>query len=109
MDDIMTALQFQEELRRIARFEPVREMEHPLDDAVLKIRANPALSQSRILGRFLNALASGTGEFRRAEASALDSASLRLAVALMNADKAGTLSRRQWLDAAGAVRPDAGS
>lgn len=103
MGDVLTALQFQEELKRIARFEPVREVENPIDDAVRKIKANPALSQSRILGRFLSALASGEGEFRRAEASALDSATLRLVVALMNVEQAGTRTRREWMDAAGAA------
>ena len=104
MGEILTALQFQEELKRIARFEAVQAVENPLDDAVRKIKANPALTQSRILGRFLNALAEGEGEFRRAEASALDSATLRLVVALMNAEKAGTRTRREWMDASAAAR-----
>ena len=103
LGDVMTAVQFQEELKRIARFEPVQAVENPLDDALRKIKANPALAQARILGRFLGALASGHGDFRRAEASALDSATLRLVVALMNDDKAGTRSRREWLDAAAAA------
>ena len=103
MGDILTALQFREELKRIARFEPVRELENPLDDAVRKITANPALAQSRILGRFLSALACGEGEFRRAEASALDSATLRLVVALMNVEQAGTRTRREWTDAVAAA------
>jgi hypothetical protein len=101
--DIMTAVQFQDELKRIARFEPVQALENPLDVAVRKIKANPALAQSRILGRLLSALACGQGEFRRAEASALDSATLRLVVALMNADQAGTRTRSEWTDAAAAV------
>ena len=103
MGDVMTALQFQEELKRIARFEPVLAVENPLEDAVRKIKANPALTQSRILGRFLIALADGEGEFRRAEASALDSATLRLVVALMSLEHAGTRPRPEWLDAAAAT------
>jgi len=103
MNDVMTALQFQEELRRIARFELPAGMTDPLGHAVQKIEANPALTQSRILGRLLIAIAHGEGEFRRAEASALDSETLRLVVALMNADKSGTRSRKEWLDAAAAA------
>ena len=101
MGDVMTAPQFQEELKRIARFEPVLAVENPLAVAVGRIKANPALAQSRILGRFLIALAEGHGEFRRAEASALDSATLRLVVALMSLEHAGT--RPEWIDAAAAA------
>lgn len=104
MGDVMTAPQFQEELKRIARLEPVLAVENPLAAAVARIKANPALSQSRILGRFLIALAEGQGEFRRAEASALDSATLRLVVALMNLEHAGTRTRPEWMDAAAAAR-----
>jgi hypothetical protein len=103
MGDVMTALQFQQELKRIARFEPVLTMENPLAAAVGRIQANPALTQSRILGRFLIALAEGQGEFRRAEASALDSATLRLVVALMSLEHADTRPRPEWLDAAAAA------
>lgn len=99
----MTALQFQEELRRIARFELPATMQNPLEAAVQKVQANPALTQSRILGRVLTAIVDGAGEFRRAEASALDSENLRLVVALMNTDQAGSRSRKEWLDAAAAV------
>lgn len=101
--DVMTALQFQQELKRVARFEPVLAMENPLEDAVRRIKANPALTQLRILGRILSSIVYGEGEFRRAEASALDSPTLRLVVALMNAEQAGTLTRREWLDAAAAA------
>ena len=103
MGDVMTALQFQEELKRIARFEPVLVVENPLAAAVATVKANPALAQSRILGRFLIALAAGQGEFRRAEASALDSPTLRLVVALMRLEEAGTRPRPEWLDAAAAA------
>lgn len=99
----MTAPQFQDELKRIARFEPVLAVENPLAAAVGRIKSNPALAQSRILGRFLIALAEGQGEFRRAEASALDSPTLRLVVALMSLERAGTRPRAEWLEAAAAV------
>ena len=104
MGDVMTALQFQEELKRIARFEPVLAVENPLADAIRRIKVNPALAQSRILGRFLIALADGQGEFRRAEASALDSPTLRLVLALMSLERAGTRTRPEWMDAAAAAR-----
>jgi hypothetical protein len=103
MGDMMTASQFQDELKRLARFEPVLAVENPLAAAVARIKANPALAQSRILGRFLIALAEGQGEFRRAEASALDSATLRLVVALMGLKHSGVRPPPEWLDAAAAA------
>ena len=95
----MSALQFQEELRRVARFDLNRPVENPLAEAVRKIRDNPAFTQSRLLSRILTALTYERGEFRRAEASALDSATLGLVIALMNAARAGTTAREDWINA----------
>jgi hypothetical protein len=40
-----------------------------------------------------------SGEFRRADVCAFDSATLRLVIALMNAASAGTNTRAEWFDA----------
>ena len=97
--DVMSAGQFQEELRRIARLNQRPAVENPLADAVKKIRDNPAFAQSRLLTRILTAITYDRGEFRRAEASALDSATLGLVIALMNAAGAGTTARAEWVNA----------
>jgi len=97
--DVMSALQFQEELRRVARFDVRPPVENPLAAAVQRIKDNPAFAQSRLLSRILTALTYERGEFRRAEASALDSATLSIVIALMNAARAGTTSRDDWINA----------
>ena len=97
--DVMSAIEFEEELRRVARFNVGPPVEDPLAQAVNKIKDNPAFTQSRLLGRMLTALTYQRGEFRRAEASALDSATLGLVIALMNAARAGTTARDDWIKA----------
>ena len=97
--DIMSAIEFQEELRRVARFDVRPAAQNPLVEAVQKIKDNPAFTQSRLLSRILTALTYERGEFRRAEASALDSATLGLVIALMNAARAGTTARGEWIAA----------
>ena len=105
--DVMSAAQFQEEVRRMARFDLRPPVENPLAHAVQKIRDNPAFTQSRLLTRILTALTYDRGEFRRAEASALDAATLSLVVALMNAARAGTPARDDWINAVSACDPAA--
>ena len=100
--DVMSALQFQEELRRVARFDLRPPVENPLAAAVKRIQDNPAFAQSRLLSRILTALTYERGEFRRAEASALDSATLSIVIALMNAARAGTTARDDWISAVNA-------
>lgn len=95
----MSPLEFQEELRRVARFDVRPPVENPLAEAVRKIKENPTFSQSRLLSRILTALTYERGEFRRAEASALDSATLGLVIALINAARAGTTARDDWINA----------
>ena len=97
--DVMSAIEFEEEVRRVARFNVGPPVANPLAEAVKKIKDNPAFTQSRLLGRMLTALTYQRGEFRRAEASALDSATLGLVVALMNAACAGTTERADWINA----------
>lgn len=100
--DVMSALQFQDVLRHVARFDNRPPVQNPLAEAVQKIKDNPAFSQSRLLSRILTALTYDRGEFRRAEASALDSATLGLVIALMNAARAGTTARDEWVNAVAA-------
>jgi hypothetical protein len=103
MTDIMPLQEFQDELRRIARFDVSEPVPNPLSAAVQKISDKPGLAQARLLGRLLRALTDGHGEFRRAEASAFDMETLRLIIALMNAARAGTNTRAEWLHAIAAA------
>jgi len=109
--EMLSPARFEEELRRVARFRPRVAVGNPLDLAVKKIEQNPAFTQSRLLTRILTALAHHEGEFRRAELSALDMASLDIVIALMDACAAGTSAREDWVravDAAQAAQLGAG-
>ena len=101
--DLMSLPQFEEELRRVARFGGGVPIADPLAAAVKLITDSPARHGSRLLGRLLRALSEHSGEFRRAEISAFDSPALKVAVALMNAAAAHTSTERQWLDAVAAA------
>ena len=98
--DVLSVIEFEEEVQRIARFTVHPPVQNPLTDAVQKIRDNPWFAQSRLLSRIVSALTHESGEFRRAEASGLDSATLGLVVGLMTMAHAGTTSRDCWLKAA---------
>jgi hypothetical protein len=104
LTDIISFAQFEEELRRIARFDAGDPIVNPLAAVVQRITENPHLAQARLLGRMLKALAHGCGEFRRAEACAFDKATLKLVIAVMNAAHAGTNTRAEWLDAIASVK-----
>ena len=109
--ELLSPARFEEELRRVARFRPRVPFVGTLDAAVRKIEANPAFAQSRLLTRILTALVHRVGEFRRAEVSALDVASLDIVIALMDACAAGTSTREDWVravDAAQAAQLGAG-
>ena len=101
--EILSAIQFQEELRRVARFNRPAMLENPLAEAVHRIEQNPAFTQSRLLARMLTALAYQRGDFRRAETASFDSATLGIVIALMNAERAGTTTREEWMHAADAA------
>src|SRR5690606_22735438 len=88
--DVMSALQFQAELRRVARYDHRPPVDNALALAVQRVVANPALSQERLLSRILTALTYERGEFRRAEASAFDTVTLGLVISLMDVARAGT-------------------
>ena len=94
--ETLSAIEFQDELRRIARFDRPSAIEHPLNAAVAQIEQNPAFAQSRLLTRILGALATGQGEFRRAELATLDTATRKIVIALIDAARAGTATPAQW-------------
>lgn len=109
--ELMSAARFQDELRRIARQSPRLSAGDPLALIVKKIEQNPAFAQSRLLTRLLTALTYQKGEFRRAEAAALDLDTLSTVITLMDACSAGTLAREDWIhavDAANAAQLGAG-
>ena len=103
--ELLSAVRFQEELRRVARFFRSRlSVGDPLEATDSKIEQNPAFSQSRLLTRILAALAYQQGEFRRAEVSALDAETLAMVVTLMDVHAAGTSTREDWVRAADAAK-----
>lgn len=74
----------------------------PLQHAVDQIRANPAFAQSQLLKRILVAMVTG-GNFRRAEATALDASTHALVMSLLELRRTGARSRQSWSDAIGAA------
>ncbi|MDH5535500.1 MAG: hypothetical protein OEZ08_08025 [Betaproteobacteria bacterium] len=102
--DLISAVQFQEELRRAGRFCPRSVIVKPLDEAVKAVAQNPACVQSRLLTRLLAALTYQCGEFRRADVSALDTPALMLTISLMDACAAGTSTDEEWIHATEAAR-----
>ena len=102
--ELLSPARFEEELRRIGRYRPRTPIGDPLDAAVKKIEKNPAFTQSRLLTRILAALTYQEGEFRRAEASSLDSETLFLVIKLMDAYAAGAHAREEWIRAVDAAR-----
>jgi len=102
--ELLSALRFQEELRRVARFRPRLPVGDPLDTAVRRIEQNPAFTQSRLLTRILAALTYQQGEFRRAEIAAFDSETLAIVITLMDAHAAGTSTHEEWVRAVDLAR-----
>lgn len=102
--ELLSAVRFQEELRRVTRFRVHPPVGDPLDAVVKRIEQNPAYSQSRLLTRILAALTYELGEFRRAEVAAFDSETLAMVISLMDAHAAGTSTREDWVRAVDAAR-----
>ena len=94
--ELLSAIQFQEELRSVIRFRQQSPIGDPLAAAVDRIERNPAFAQSRLLTRILAALTYQQGEFRRAEVTALDAETFAMVIALMDAYAAGTSPRAEW-------------
>ena len=102
--DLLSIVQFQDELRRAGRFCPRPPAPDALGAIVRKIEQSPAHTQSRLLTRILAALTYQKGEFRRAEAAALDADALAIAVTLIDEHAAGTTNREDWIRAVAAAR-----
>jgi hypothetical protein len=102
--ELLSAREFEEVLRRAGRFCSRAVTASPLDAAVTTVEQNPACVQSRVLTRVLAALTYQSGEFRRADVSALDAAALTLVIALMDACAAGTSTREEWIRATDAAK-----
>jgi hypothetical protein len=91
---------FEGELRLSMHFfRPRAAAADPLARTLKQIEQNPACPQSRLLTRILAALTYQEGEFRRAEASSLDSEALFMVIDLMDAYAAGTPAREEWIRA----------
>ena len=102
--ELLSIIQFQDELRRLSRFSPRPPTPDALVAVVNKIEQNPAYAQSRLLSRILGALTYQVGAFRRAEAAGLDAGSLAMAVTLMDDYAAGTSAREDWIRAVDTAR-----
>jgi hypothetical protein len=102
--ELLSIVQFQEELRRARRFCPRPPAVNALLAVVQKIERNPAFAQSRLLTRILTALTYQKGEFRRAEAATLDVEALGMAVTLMDEYAAGTSTHEDWVRAVDSAR-----
>lgn len=99
----LSGTEFVLSLRQAVAFREHPLMKDPLRLAVEQITANGAFSQSRLLLRILVTLATGSGEFRRAEVSTFDSPSLALAIGLADAHAAGVYPREAWTQAIAAA------
>ena len=106
--ELLSIMQFQDELRRVGRFTPRPPTPDALVAVVRKIEQNPAYAQSRLLTRILAALTYQEGDFRRAEAAGLDAGSLAMAVTLMDDYAAGTSAREDWVHAVDTARAAVG-
>lgn len=101
--EMMSLAQFQEDLRRVARYDTKAAAPDPIKEALAIITANPAMPGARLMLRLLHALADGAGEFRRADAAAFDTAGLHVVIGLLDAARAGSKSREEWLAAVAAA------
>jgi len=102
--DVMSAAEFFVLLRQAVRFREQPPFADPLQQAVDQINANPAFSQAQLLRRILVALVGG-GDFRRAEATALDATTHALVMALLELRRTGVRTRKDWNDAIDAAAP----
>lgn len=94
--ELCSAPEFFALVRGAIRFRSQALTPDPLGAAVSQVTLNPHFAQSRLLMRILSALPSLTGEFRRAEVAALDSATLALVVDLIELHFASTRSGPEW-------------
>jgi hypothetical protein len=102
--ELLSIIQFEDELRRARRFCPRPPTIQALVAVVRAIEQNPAYAQSRLLTRILAGLTYQEGEFRRAEAATLDVDSLAIAVTLIDDYAAGMGTREDWVRAVDTAR-----
>ena len=102
--DALSATQFQDELRIVARNDRPLVIADPLAAAVTQIEQHPSFAQSRLLTRILTALTYSDGVFRRAELASFDSPTRGLVLALMADFRAGTAPREAWIKAVDAAK-----
>ena len=95
-DELVSAPQFFAMLRQVVAFREQPAMADPLQCVVDRITSNPHFAQSRLLMRILTALPSQQGEFRRAEAAALDAGTLALVIALLDIHASAGISQPDW-------------
>jgi len=100
--DVLSAAEFFVMLAQVVSFREQPEIANPLQHAVDQISANPAFSQSQLLKRILMALVT-QGEFRRAEATALDASTHALVMSLLELRRTGALPAQSWNDAINAA------
>ena len=100
--DVLSAAEFFVMLGQVVKFREQPAIADPLQHAVDRIRANPAIAQSQLLKRILGALVAG-GDFRRAEASALDASTHALVMSLLEVRRTGARSPQDWDEAIEAV------
>lgn len=103
--DVVSAAEFFEILRQVVGFRENIPVADPLRNAVDQIGNNPAFAQSRLLKRILVAMVRG-GDFRRAEATALDAPTHALVISLLDLRRAGARPGPDWnsaIDAAEAA------
>ena len=94
--DVLSAAEFFVILRRhVVSYRERPAIGDPLQHAVDQISANPAFAQSQLLKRILVALVTG-GNFRRAEASALDASTHALVMSLLELRRTGARSSQSW-------------
>ena len=96
--DVTSAAEFFVMLRQVVSFREQPAIGDPLKHAVDQIRVNPAFAQSQLLKRILVALVTG-GDFRRAEATALDASTHALALSLLELRRTGARPNQSWSDA----------
>ncbi len=91
-EEFVSAIEFQEELGRLARSHRLPNVEDPLGKLVTEIEGSPAFAQSRLLTRVLVALAEQQGAFRRADLTLLTTGSLGTVNSLLDGHAAGRIT-----------------
>ena len=96
--DVLSAAEFFVMLGQVVSFREQPGIADPLQHAVDQINAHPAFAQSQLLKRILVALVTG-GDFRRAEATALDAPTYALVMSLLELRRTGARACQAWNEA----------